>query len=228
MSMVPGSGGGVLSNMLNMVPSTVVGTATTVCKEIGLCVNTGAGANYNQFTNTFPTTAPASIVAACIFIPTATASFGTFIQDANTNASPNKFGLLTGVLAISGSGNNHSSSLSALTNGVPWFVAVSWNATTQNYVQINLKSGERRFTTTSLANTMGTTTVNWVVACDSTAGDQLNGGVAAVMMALDTFINLPDLLQWADDPWSYWYPQSEENWVGVAAAGDILMPMICM
>ena len=105
---------------------------------------------------------------------------------------------------------------------VPYFAAVSANASTANYLLLRLDNG------TLLTGTSGgaaSTAPNgtFVVGNDFSAGDGSTAFQTAAM-ASGVFLSMPALVAWAADPWSFWYPPGDDGLVSLigmvaAAAG---------
>lgn len=112
------------------------------------------------------------------------------------------------VLAIRTGGGNQPSDAPALVASVPYFVAVSVTGTgagTAKYVQTNLSTGVvQTGTGQSAARTPGSDGTyvvgNWAFFSLPTLGN-----IAAIMYA-PSFISSQQLMQWAQNPWSFWYP----------------------
>lgn len=135
-----------------------------------------------------------------IFNTTSAATAAPFIWQSPT----------TNNLAVtSGSGTINIDSGLGLVAGIPYFIGISFSSltTTVKFVITNLLTGQIR--TASIANTLAATASNgtYCVAGDGLA-DGSTGVVAAVMFST-AGISLPALLQWATDPWSFWYPTSQ-------------------
>lgn len=125
----------------------------------------------------------------------------------------------TGGWAFGGSGANvliqewatagftTSSGVTLLVAGVPVFFAVSIDGATAHFIARHLDSGKiLKNTKTGLALTPaapdGTYTAGGHSTRQLTAADSMAAGMASAV-----FLNMPQLEQWARDPWAYWYPR---------------------
>jgi hypothetical protein len=96
---------------------------------------------------------------------------------------------------------------SALIGGVPYFFAVSiQNGQAANSVLCRLDTGQMGATSTANAAsfTAGDTTIH--IGNRGANTRQTIGRIAAVMHA-NNYLSQPQLLQWAADPWAFWYPR---------------------
>lgn len=188
------------------------GTATSMTAKmdgiIGPSVNFGTSI-------TFPgsTTCPSIYTFAAIVRPSALAGF-IYTMIATSNGTGGlAFRVDSSNIPVTVVNSNASPGAAfAMTNGIPYFVAVSCNLTdTSNYifnqVQVNLKTGQTL--STSFTSSLGA--IGGITAAQ--AGTFFLGnasfpwtGVLAAAMAESVFLTLPQLQQWAQDPWSYWYP----------------------
>jgi hypothetical protein len=84
-----------------------------------------------------------------------------------------------------------------------------------NYVIVNLDNGAR-FSGT-FTPTKGATAQDTDVYIGNRGLNSRQGlcDVAAAMQS-NTFLTLPQLLRWADDPWSFWYQNKIDHLVGVS------------
>ena len=105
-----------------------------------------------------------------------------------------------------------------LAANVPYFLAMSANDTAVNSVLVNLSTGQ---TFTDTKSVSGNTAITLV----STDGFMLGYGntvpVAAGMMA-NAFHGMNDLLQWAADPWSFWYPRGPSDKLLVGSSFSLI------
>jgi hypothetical protein len=106
-------------------------------------------------------------------------------------------------------GNYYGSSLPT-SNNVPYFVIVSCDPVSKNinYLTKRLDTGAVA-TAVVTASAFGTdfgTPYTIGNFAGGAAGTSLNGVVAAVMRT-NGYLSLQAMLAWANDPWSFWYPQ---------------------
>jgi len=108
-------------------------------------------------------------------------------------------------------GTNNSSTIAALTAGDPYFIAGSFDATNFRFVVTHLKTG--KITNTSIA---GTSNMGFAGTASVNVGGSTSNGcgyLAAVMIIQNPGYSLgnAELIAWASDPWSYWYPPTPEE-----------------
>lgn len=89
-------------------------------------------------------------------------------------------------------------------SGMPLFSIISMDGTTtMNMVQRNLETGVvKTFVTTGVAPTAPSGTYR----IGSAAGAHMNNALLAAVMLSSRYHPMSNLLKWADDPWSFWYP----------------------
>lgn len=181
-----------------------------------------------------PTASEAAITLAAIFVsdgtPTnygtivgsssSTDSYGCALMCANTNQfNARLFGT-----------DNYFGGTGLLVAGGPVFVAVSVNLTTleMNWVACRLDNG-LIFSKTSTANSG---TQNPASGTGIVGGGDYNfatGSIAAVASS-GAFLSMSQLLQWAADPWSFWYPRGvfhSLDWLGKASSGGTAYSLAC-
>lgn len=96
----------------------------------------------------------------------------------------------------------------SLTVGESYFLAASIDntggATSRlNYVAKNLRNGQ------VLTDTQGfsaSTNTNTSVSVGIDGSNEYSGIPVGPVMYANTFLTMPQLLAWADDPWAFWYP----------------------
>jgi hypothetical protein len=108
----------------------------------------------------------------------------------------------------------------------PHFLIVSiLYGTTINYLAENLLTGQIQFVSSTDASTPPSGLTNcWMI--DDSANEPMNapGGVACGCIT-NSFLNQSQMMQWAADPWSYWYPRKKYSIVRAAApAGTLFRP----
>lgn len=196
--------GGNLVNLLNgasCIASTTLPTQA-VLGPIGPCLNFNANVGCQPVgPNISITPSSWTIAAICQLISYTT---GNHMVASQT-------GLGRSLKAASGAGgwewNNSGSGLLGITPviNVPLFIAASGgNSGTVNMVQLNLKTG---IITKGTASASSYSSGQMFIGNISlTGGDQLLGYIAAVMFS-ESLVLLQELLAWAADPWSFWYPR---------------------
>src|SRR5665647_153897 len=101
-------------------------------------------------------------------------------------------------------------SLPAMIAGVPYFYAMSVKlgatGTPWNAVLTNMGTGQvYNSTGTSTINPAGAAGPNFQINGTASANTALFGKIAAAMHNTN-IMSMADLLRWAQDPWSFWYP----------------------
>jgi hypothetical protein len=121
----------------------------------------------------------------------------------------------------------------AIANNIPYFTIVSTDhATATNFLLMNLNNGRISTATKVAATATGVLAGNGIysVGGNSTfTGNQLEGGIATLMFS-NTYMNIPNMLKWAEDPWAFWYPKYQDDifseLVGVTGVADVLYAQI--
>jgi hypothetical protein len=106
--------------------------------------------------------------------------------------------------------------------GTPYFVAMSSSSTLSQtfFVVVNLSTGKIQTASTSTLVNFGNCDQLYLIGNRQAAQLQCTGGIAAVM-STRKFNSLSTLMQWATDPWSFWYPRNidlTQSQIGAAAA----------
>lgn len=116
-----------------------------------------------------------------------------------------------------------------LSLNVPYFAIATCTSGSTLFVVRNLLTGQTTITTNTTTYTpAATNTGTYNVGGFSPNSWAYNGSIAAVMYS-NIRLSLPQMLVWANDPWSFWYPRSRASVVGVAAAhGSIGTTLILM
>lgn len=104
---------------------------------------------------------------------------------------------------------------------VPYFVAISIDSSnTWNAVATNLMTGQIRAATKFATATVPSAGTG-ICHGNSYNHNQPLNGYLAVSMYSNKGMTLADMLQWAADPWSYWYPDNtDDEIVGIIAAAS--------
>jgi hypothetical protein len=128
--------------------------------------------------------------------------------------SPMRWGINTGILTYTSShftfiwnGGLYDIGFAPVA-GVPYFIAVSGcSSTIVNMVVTNLKTGAINTFTSSTSIQAAAAFSATPTVCNSGPGGSLpmQGYVAAAMWS-PSFLSMAQLLAWARDPWTFWYP----------------------
>lgn len=218
-------------NVLTGKPGTTTVSASVIDGSIGL--STRLPADFTQYVSFPTTTAPAETPDAqtwgviCTLFSTPAAN--AFLLGSGTAISPgagNWFGITTTNLLFNynwGDGGACSSPFTISLN-VPYFLAASNNGTTINFVATNLLTGAVLSSSANVAagTSFKVTDGGFQIALDvnhNSTSSKFDGIISEVMMNA-SYVPLASILKWADDPWSFWYPQrrSQSLTVGVTSS----------
>lgn len=219
MSAIPS--GGSFINLLTGFPGVVTSSGgfpkTSIQSGIGptqLFDTSGTGVI--KFAG-MPTTADTQFTIAAIFVPTSAGLNASMLS--NSDNGTGIYLRLNGasiIMQYAGIGGNSFNSSFAVNN--PYFVAVSQTTTSIfNAVFVDLRTGS----TVSTINGTGSTMVapSGTYSIGGFNGGNASGCYMGPVMYASACMELTELLQWADDPLSFWYPQDMFNTsVGQAAA----------
>lgn len=215
-------------NILNGAKGTTAGTnLTSGIDIIGPQVTFPA----SSATLTFPKTATdANLTLAVIINNIVFFGHDTIIED-----SPSGWDLRatnTTFQVRNGAGSEVNSGIPLVS---PCFYAVSFSAAAINFLVVNLVTGQ-----VQTATAAGTTPVpngpgsGIFIGTFDNGGGQFLGKISHVMCVAN-FLSLSQLLQWAADPFSFWYPRTVSDLIfsslnAPAAAGpaQVLHPQIWM
>lgn len=181
------------------------------------------GPNGYKFSAT--TALNSDFTAAAIFRPLSISGGSNFYLIAAGASGVNGGGLIgvnsTGVLQVHVSGANNIATGLAVAANIPYFAAVSFkNGAQWAAVLLNLASGALKYAsgTTALTQSVAGTNIGIGYAFGS-SGINFGGNLSATNYTA-AFLSLSQLMAWAEDPWSYWFPRRTLQIVGVAAVGS--------
>ena len=147
-----------------------------------------------------------ALTFGAIFVPTAALANSVLFSTANGSGSAadtwfqNASGLGPGLFV----GNSFQNSGLILTNGVPYFIAVSFNGATMNSIAANLNTGVSKTASAPVAKAIATPNVaTYIIGGIPSAGFQMDGALAAIMYSANNFLSLFQLLGWAQAPWDF-------------------------
>jgi hypothetical protein len=212
--------------------STGGGAINLMNGQVGVAVNSGYG--FRQGLG--PTTVPTSTTSRSTFSPfpiavdtiNTVAAIGTLVTP-----SGEKYLICTGGLSdgrgikFGANGVNFTytkpgaveiDSTLDWSAGVPYFIAASNDASNIYFVQLNLATGELKTTVVANATTPGVMDGSYIFGNGHSGSGHAMDHTAAVMYTA-AFTSHRELIQWASDPWSFWYPNPGDNWTAAAAAG---------
>ncbi len=222
---------GVAATGQNAFINLLTGAATTSAGTIGNYIER-TGPTVAIFTATSYLTAagasiePSSLTMGCIFIPNASVATGAIFCNNDNNTTATQSSVLQVralVVYLQTPGSGTISSGITLTTGVPYFIAVSYNASVANFVVVNLNNGVT--TTASVSGAHAFVAMSgynsYGIGGGTGASTYMNGFLAAVMYSINNYLSLPQLLVWAADPWAFWYPDDDLDYryVGLSSGG---------
>lgn len=203
--------GGNFVNCLSGASATIVNSPAA--KIIG-----GLGPS-TSFTSTAKCTYPAltslglnkMTLAVIVQFISLTAAYQRLIGDITSFISLNA----SGVVDFFSGGDHLTSPAFTATINVPYFIAISTSATALNFVILNLVTGAL------ISQSLAGVSVNPNGAINignNPPNNQVASAYIAAVMYAQNYLSVPQLLTWAADPWSFWYPspQSLDMQVGTA------------
>lgn len=205
--------GGGFFNVLTGKPGTKNGTPTSVVNSV-LGRTSYFSSNTDNATFSYPSTAWLSqTMAAIVVFDAATSASPRVLLSTSATAAAGMLILAnaTNEFAVTFGGSQTTfaagAGVPAVTAGIPIFFAVSvQSATRYTYIVTRLDNGVSMSggATTATALTAGDTSI--YVGNRGTNSRQANGKIAAVAHSA-SFMSAAQLLAWANDPWSFWYPR---------------------
>lgn len=184
--------------------------------------NIGSALSFTSATDafTFPgNPAIADLNATFGVIYKRTSSSATAHYSLYTASSAGSSGIGFGVVTASsekldllfGGVNSFSSNFVTAVN-VPYFIAVSISASAggggnANFVIVNLSTGQINISTASLGSFVPSASNGTYVVGNRNLANPALGNVSSAMFSAQ-YLSMPQLLQWGQDPWSFWYPES--------------------
>lgn len=204
------STGGNFVSLQTGKPGTIGGSPSAFIGTVGKGTKFTTNANV---TFPAPTVLPTVFTVAAIFELDGVT--GNPTQQLINNVAGGGMGLAldgAGHLSFGGAGGAvftfPPTSGASLPFGIPFFFVASFapSAASATGVLVNLLTGQTFSATSSLSGGMQASDGNYYIGNRGLNSRQLDGGVHTVAWSY-TYLSLPQLLQWAQDPWSFWYPQ---------------------
>jgi hypothetical protein len=201
------------TNLLNGAKGTVVGTATNIVSNYDGIIGQSTGftsANHNALNYSGNvTTNNTSLTFAAIFKTPA-----LIVSDLITNSSASS-GIAanltaTGQLSIAyTSVNSVNWGSNVISINTPYFAIWSVSVATINWLLLNLNTG--KILTVSVANTNTPVAPNGTFGIGANSGDAdwSTSNIAAAMLG-PSFLSITQMRQWAQDPWAFWYPRTQD------------------
>jgi hypothetical protein len=201
------------TNLLNGAKGTVVGTATNIVSNYDGIIGRSTGftsANHNALNYSGnATTNNTSLTFAAVFKTPA-----LIVSDLITNSSASS-GIAanltaTGQLSIAyTSVNSVNWGSNVISINTPYFAIWSVSVATINWLLLNLNTG--KILTVSVANTNTPVAPNGTFGIGANSGDAdwSTSNIAAAMIG-PSFLSIAQMRQWAQDPWAFWYPRTQD------------------
>lgn len=206
------SSGGI-TNILTGKSGTLVGAPTAKVLAMGPTINFGGGASTDAVTFAGQSTIndTAITLAGIVVMDTNAGTTQSIIQNDFGSASGVGIRNNTGALQFYASSlGSNLSPFFCFVVGVPTFFAVSVSGSlgTANFLSKRLDTGAVLTSSTTLAYSITRAPNGTYVVGNSTSANQGCGGSIGAVMFAPTFMSGQQLLKWADDPWSFWYPNA--------------------
>jgi hypothetical protein len=111
----------------------------------------------------------------------------------------------TGALTLFNNNTGDAVSSLILSTGIPYFLAASTNATSVSFVVVNLLTGQTLSATQTGSYTPNINGTLFQYGNGDGGGLPLSGSIACGAYT-NAYLTLPNLLQVAQTPWAFWYP----------------------
>lgn len=173
----------------------------------------------------FPTDTPSQMTQAGIFVNNNPASIQSAWGDGGTSANEYTGGMGTVQLTATGEFTWRVRGISSratgwtIASGVPYFFCASAikgsGAEDIKLLLLDLNTGVLRFGFYGGDNNAVTAPTGTITIGNPNNGQ---GWHIAAAMSSRVALSMPEMLQWAQDPWSFWYPNPGDNWIAAAVA----------
>ncbi len=215
-------------NLLDGVVGSLTGTPTASIGAIGpnTQYNGQAQTVASSFAGQSTTKDTAATIAGIVLLPSINGATSCLFSTTGSAATGIQFfyTATTGVINITGlTGTGGTNTSLAFAANIPYFVIASrsGDAGTNSFLLMRLDNGKIQ-TDTQTAVTLGGAP-NGTYAVANTPGTARSfGGKIAALMFSPAYMPIPQMLQWAQDPWSFWYPHRfdlTQGIFGVTAGG---------
>lgn len=203
-----------------------VGSSFVMDGIIGPCYSPAISNNGGTARGSFSiNTTSGNATIACIIRPTSITGGSTSRIITSGNSAAISLVNSTGVVRVNFAGSS-TDTAHALAANVPYFVCCIIISGSKIFsVVTNLNTGSINSFTTATANTVATGT-GIVVGNNSTTFLQGFGGYIAAVAWSRAILPPAQLLQWAQDPWSFWYPKTlVYDKFRISAAAQSVVPL---
>lgn len=196
------SGNGSFINLMTGAPGTVAGTPTAVSDGyLGRATNFATSTDAVTFSGN-PAVLDSVVTFGAIALFTSITGNQGIFNSATVGADGWLFYVSNQLTLFAN--NSTVSSGTNLVGNIPYFLICSTNSSVTNFLWMRLDNGVVSTATTSSLTSL-TSNGTYKVASDN-FGNATNSRLAAVMFSAGIFMSISQMLQWAQDPWSYWYP----------------------
>jgi len=185
--------------------STIAGAPTSAMGVLGPVWLSGTS-GYVNFSGRAATNDALMTIAAMVMQTGGSASANVILQTSGSSntgwdlrTSSLQVQMVAPAVAAISSGIN-------LTLNVPYFIAASINASKSSFLVLNLLTGQINTAAVSTGSTP--LAPNGVYTLGSDNSGRFWVGQIAAVMASAQFMSVPQLLQWAQAPWDFWYPRT--------------------
>lgn len=213
-------------SLLNSTPGTLSGTPTaSILNNTGPCTNV-TGTQVSTFGGNLAKSDLSATLACIVQLNALNSASTIFFASTNGTAGGWAIGLnASNQLDMFGEGGTSQASVTigALSANVPYFMVVSsaGTGTATKFLLLRLDTGKILTDSTAAAVATGSTATATYSVGNLAATRPANAKIAAVMWTPQA-MSAPAIAQWAQDPWSFWYPRNVSSIVGVTAGSSFL------
>lgn len=210
--------GGTVINLLDGARALTQNTPTTLPTIIGPTLNALTTTGWCTGGSIVADTIAAD-TQGVIIIPKESTSVGRVFVRTNTNITVGIAGivLINLVLGYITQGSVGSFGIT-LALDTPYFVAISVRNGNRNCIVRNLETGQIQTAETVTATAMNNSNAPYGIGGNFSGARSAGCQIAAVMFSANNYLKPQALLQWALDPWAFWYPNFPYPLVGNGAS----------
>lgn len=211
---------GIFVNLLNGVPNTAVGSPSRALTPFGLAARSLQSTDY-QTGGAGPSETPSQWTYAAI-VPDFNLGNPCVLVQVGTGATNVGLGINGTSVGSNISGFGFfASTITTLINDSPYFIIASASGgSTGNVLALNLKTGVI-LTGTINSGGLKASNGNYKFVAGNAGG---RVSQATVMYSVNYAFSASELLQIAANPWSFWFPQSGNQFVGSISAPSFWLP----
>jgi hypothetical protein len=185
--------------------------ASALDASIGPCVNFATGANRIQFSTIIRTNYTLTYAAIVKFNSLGIGNY-LYYEDPNASGLVFRYNSSGGWYSYYFTGSSPAGGYLLSSSDVPYFIAFSsfydGANLSANFLTRRLDTGQiSTGTQTPLATTTSASAQNITNVIGNASGASQGCKTAAVCLS-NIYLSMQQLLSWAQDPWSFWYPQT--------------------